>query len=237
MSGVTGLCITPRNLFCMLLVPKKRAMEPQSGGEYNGQMPPWRGAHEGRYMTTCRLRRPPKRRTLGLKLGQTGISQRLPKKLPIEDAKKYPKTRNMGGDHADQPGPHLCTLACSLAGDGGLHRLRPGYGADELAAQSVSLGGKLGQAAGRAAPGARQRQSISIADGTQRLGRRALRRVRAAEPDGPAIGTGQALCLRGLEPRSDPEIRCVRQAGEELRRRHVRSSRMAFMSTATAMSG
>jgi len=57
----------------------------------------------------------------------------------------------------------------------------------------------LGQAAGRADLGlnigGRHRCRRQ-----QRLGRRAVRRVRAAEPDGAAVGGRQALCLRGLEP-------------------------------------
>src|SRR5882724_7227571 len=133
-----GLCITPRNLFCMLLVPKKRAMEPQSRDEYNG-----RDAAEARgNIATWRLRRPPKRRTLGLKFWTRRTGQ--------PDAQERNTESNKGGNHADQAWPHLFAFACCVAGHGGDDRLRPGHGAGELTAQSLSLRGGLGQAAGRA---------------------------------------------------------------------------------------
>src|SRR6266850_751072 len=143
-------------------------------------------------IATWRLRRPPKRRTLGLKFWTRRTSQ--------PDAKRI-KRRRKGGNHVDQAWPHLFAFACCVAGRGGDDRLRPGHGADELTAQSLSLGGRLGQAAGRANLGldlcGRYRCRRH-----ERLGRRALRRGRGARPD----AAGRAVRLRRLELGADPEI-------------------------------
>src|SRR5215468_6656105 len=102
-----------------------------------------------------------------------------------------------GGYHAAASKPHSCASARCAAGDGGFDRLRPGGGADELAAQSLSFGRELGQAAGRPDLGLDVRRRYR-SRWLERVGRRALWRVRAAWADGAALGARQALRLSGL---------------------------------------
>ena len=106
-----------------------------------------------------------------------------------------------------------------VAGDGGLHRATTRPWRRRTRCPILIARWKTGQAAGRAHLGLDRRQLIPTRTAPA-SGWASAAALRAAAP-WASYWHGRAVRLRGLEPRSDPEVRRVRQAGEVLRRGHV----------------